>query len=157
LDFLLDNPFIIIVLIGIISSLFKKGKEVPDPKKRKPKPFVESIPLPKDIVKEIRQEAAKYMKPFEQEQPVQTLQSEYNEVRKKAAEQPPAKSPVLEESYSGMMHTPFAQEIGDIPLQAESREGLAVDKKKLADAVIWAEILGPPRSKKPHRTMNFRS
>lgn len=163
MDFLFDNPFIIVVLIGIISSFFKKNKEEKkQTTQRSPKPFVERTPKPKpEIFKQLEQEITKYLVPERQEVPTKqetakkSIQSDYLEAKKQAE----AKPPVLQEQNSEQVLLEVQGEqyqMESSPPLTVPRASFSVDKDRLADAVIWSEILGPPRAKRPHRSVKLR-
>jgi hypothetical protein len=149
LDFLFDNPLIIAVLIGIISSLFNKAKGQTKANPKPPKPFVENTPLPEITnFEEVREE------------PVRTLDTEYRDMKKEAE----AKIAALKQQQKRFEQkaermnstTRMNQSVRSNPTATNNKATFQVDKEKLADAVIWSEILGPPRSKKPHRSLNGR-
>lgn len=49
-----------------------------------------------------------------------------------------------------------AEKIRNIPVQVAENSPLdkAFNENKLIDAVIWSEIIGPPRAKRPHKVVN---
>lgn len=147
MDFLLDNPLIIAILVGIISSIFKKRKNETKPTKKKSKNFWETVQLPNfDSSPEVKplQKAEVYRE--ETVQPVRTIQEDYLEAQRKAdllkrdamdIEQN-VKSNEAKRSYEASA--------------SQAKNDFEVDSNKLADAIIWSEILGPPRARRPHRS-----
>lgn len=149
MDFLFENPFIIVVLIGIISSLFKKTKGQTKANPKPSKPFVENTPIPE-------------ITNFEgvREEPIRTLDTEYRDMKKEAE----AKITALKEQQKRFEQkaermnstTRMNQSVRSTPTATNNKATFQVDQEKLADAVVWSEILGPPRAKKPHRSLNTR-
>lgn len=153
MDFFFENPIIMIILIGIISSFFKKTKNETKPNPKQPKPFIESLPK---RVSEVLQEFE-----LSPDESPKKLQTGYEEAKKQAD----MKIASLEEQQMKYMEKVEQLEIEKekslrnalkLDEQADTVNTLAVDKEKLVDAIIWSEILGPPRAKKPHRSMNTR-
>lgn len=150
MDFLFENPFIIVVLIGIISSLFNKAKGQSKGNPSQPKPFAESTPIPQEPS-------------FDDfpEEPIRAFEADYNEMKKEAEK----KIRALREQqkrYEERAARLNSEAVMSEPKTTAPSTGkvenasLEVDREKLADAVIWSEILGPPRSKRPHRSLNIR-
>lgn len=153
MEFLFENPFILVILIGIISSFFKKSKNEPKPNTKQPKSFVESIPKRiQDVLEEFEKSQA---------DPARTLQTDYLEAKKQAE----AKINQLQEQQKKYMEKVEELETekqrkrhvaAHVENEIGTNNSFTLDKEKLVDAIIWSEILGPPRSKKPHRSMNVR-
>ncbi|MEQ2526233.1 hypothetical protein EKG37_05425 [Robertmurraya yapensis] len=149
MQFLLDNPLIIVILVGIISSIFKKGKNETKPTKKKSKNFWETVQLPNfDSIPEVKplQKAEVYHE--EPVQPVRSIQDDYLEAQRKAD----SLKRDAEELERKIRSNEVKRSIDAPTLQEKS--DFQVDSNKLADAVIWSEILGPPRARKPHRSMH---
>lgn len=153
MDFLFENPFLIVILIGIISSFFKKPKNEPNPNQKQPKPFMESIPK---RISEVLEEFD-----LTEDESEKSIQTDYLESKRQAE----AKITQLEEQKAKYMQKVVELETekkrnNDHSVQPENEVETShssnLNKDKLADAIIWAEILGPPRAKKPHRSMNIR-
>ncbi|WP_019154560.1 hypothetical protein [Robertmurraya massiliosenegalensis] len=161
MQFLLDNPFIIIILLGILSSLFKKNKEQPTNKRptRQASPTSTESSPPSNPMAEIFKEFIE----VEEEKPAKPLYNEYIDTKKEAE----AKIAALREQQkqyaerANRMNTQSRMNIETKPIMVtettNSGRTFNVEGEKLADAIIWSEILGPPRAKKPHRSMNYRS
>lgn len=153
MDFLFENPFIIVILIGIISSFFKKQKNESKPNTKEPKPFIESIPKRiQEVLEEFESSKA---------EPANTMQTDYLEAKKQAE----AKITQLQEQQKKYMEKVEELETEkhinehkafQVENEAGTKNRLTIDKENLTDAIIWSEILGPPRSKKRHRSMNIR-
>ncbi|MFB6465764.1 hypothetical protein ACE38V_02980 [Cytobacillus sp. Hz8] len=168
MKYLFENPFIIIVIIGIISSLFKKEK---DQKKKAPikgrssrqtkafptqkswqTPRSNGNPFNKPLMRsEMPEQQHREIKPFEQKRTIESsmndLASQYEEVKQEAISQ-------IEElnKQKAQMEQQVAK-IKAINVEKKSNSiNQAKLENKLRDAVIWSEILGPPRAKKSHRS-----
>lgn len=157
MDFIFENPFLIIIILGILSSLFKKPKNDRGMEGRESQPYDETSPLPMpDIFKQFGfEEQEKEEKPVSQEiSSEELLKSDYQEkARAKIAE--------LQERDRARERTdrrPVLREEPEInrPLHTEEKRAVSISQERLKEAVVWAEILGPPRSKRPHRYRNVR-
>lgn len=167
MEFLLENPFILIVIFAIISSLFKKGKGSSQNQKNtssRAKP-IEARTIQKQQAQSRTMDNRKTMSPLKRFEQMATemaerLEKEYAEKRKLAestvrqakeytpptekevksihveVEKPVIKPTVIEEKQAHVPHSSFS-----------------VEKQKVIDGVVWAEILGPPRALNPHRTL----
>ncbi|MDX8292082.1 hypothetical protein SLL00_19895 [Metabacillus indicus] len=153
IDFLLNNPLVIAGLIFAVSSLF--GKKARDKKaeaqrdrKRKPatvqntaaphraeaeKPGRESFEEAKDRMKEA----------------VKTIEARYQSAK--------STLPNADEDAASRNVTEIKEQ-ADLFVQQTAQKAPAAPKKTPAAArddivrgIIWSEIIGPPRSKKPHR------
>jgi hypothetical protein len=148
LEILFENPILWLVLLGVISSLFRGKKREEEGQKTRSNP-VENRPTPKSgsafgELKEIFREVNRTFQ--EETQPSQTLKKErVQEVIE----------PAIYTQRAVQEKTSIANEI-EIVQKApilQKKNQLKVDESKLVDAVIWSEILGPPRAKSPY----FRS
>lgn len=147
MDFLLDNPLIIAILVGIISSIFKKKKDETKPAKKKSKNFWETVQLPNfDSSPEVKplQKAEVYHE--EPVQPVRTIQEDYLEAQRKAE--------LLKRDAVDLEQNIRSNEVirTSEASTGQTKNDFEVDSNKLTDAVIWSEILGPPRARRPHRS-----
>lgn len=153
MDFLFENPLIIIIVLGIISSMFKKQKGEGNETQGEPKPFEESSPIPMpDIFKQF--DFNREDKPVKQEISSEELlkpdyqakaQAKIAELKERNREQ------AVERPQRVEAPKPVPQVVTPLELDTAS-----MDRNKLQEAVVWAEILGPPRAKKPHRYRNIR-
>ena len=142
IEMLFENPIIIIVIMGILSSLFSKKKTVEPRNKR--------IPPKKTVFQ--RQEDRERVPPPPQSpaqaknqtftQPIQTIASETNELLEKAE---------LAEARKKK------EEAKENPIKLESVEHGDLTKKKfkldpksdqVLQGLIWAEILAAPKAKR---------
>ncbi|WP_147532403.1 hypothetical protein [Bacillus marasmi] len=163
MEFFFDNPFILVILIGIISSLFKKNKEAQQEKQKgnKPKPVrTEEAPAP---VRKNRPSRAQQQNPSKSPRSKQPRQT--SRERDLAREN---QTDVMDQRYAALKihqeepyHTNSAME--SAPTQERNliyrddeqnkQRTLNVDSNALVDGLIWSEVLGPPRAKKAHRAV----
>ncbi|MEK5106618.1 hypothetical protein MHI57_07580 [Cytobacillus sp. FSL K6-0129] len=163
IDFLLENPLLLVFLIGIITSLF--GKKVNDQQSDKQK-------QPRGKSVEEQEEARRQMMDAEKQEegpPVYdrneeklkryakaTMQEAGVEVsdRKKEAEERLADlRKQKEEAQKRASAFLSATKNKNVANNNVDQPSLRVSNKQLVDAVVWSEILGQPRSRNPHRTM----
>lgn len=156
MEFLLENPFILIALIAFISSFFKKKKEE--------KPVKQT---PRSVQQEQRAQAERTSADSAL---AETLKEEYRQQEEKAKrieEEYRQRKQQAEESMKALQNQRRAAErkVSKIAktasnTNAEHRKepsgagSFEFRKQSLADGIIWSEILGPPRSKNPHRSLN---
>jgi len=152
LKFLLENPFILVVLIGIISSFFKQKKESEgnDRQKRKqPKPFVPGNENEKskpffdfgELQRKIEQAQQETKRP---ERKKAAPRKKVEETLSTYREQQPTIEKKAERPQTGRLNQPRAVQ------KVQEEVTIDVSSQALRDAVVWAEILGPPRAKKAY-------
>lgn len=159
---LLGNPILIFIVIGILSSLFNKAKgSGQEQQKRRPvrpvgKPEVMSMPAePKYKPKPAPRPAGP--RPAQQA-PVQAkptavnandMQKVYQERKQEAV----TKDSRQRTASSGRL---TANEVPGRLRRAEASSEPSFqfepDQDRLIEGLIWAEVLGKPRSKKPYQT-----
>jgi hypothetical protein len=164
LEFLFENPFLVIVLIAFISSFFRKKKDNPDTQgrtptqtgggqnKRPPSPIEEARDIFKEFSRSLQEQQEKPM-------PRKTMDKQFQSGRKmetsQKAEQPAASD------MNALEILPVRNEMKRPPIGLEPKampnKELKVQEEQLIDAIIWSEILGPPRAKKPYMKKNVRS
>lgn len=162
MEFFFENPFLAIVLIAFISSFFRKKKDNPETQgrtpteagrgqnKRPPGTFEEA----RDIFKEFSR----------------SLQEQQSRpVPRKATDKQFQRGRKMEEGLelhsasdvNGAETVPVRNETKSPPIglkqEAVPKKELEVQEKQLIDAIIWSEILGSPRAKKPYMRKNVRS
>lgn len=164
IDFLLENPLLLVFLIGIITSLF--GKKVNDQQSDKQKqPRGKSVEEQEEARRQMMQDAEKQ----EEGPPVYdrneeklkryakaTMQEASVEVsdRKKEAEERLADlRKQKEEAQKRASAFLSATKNKNVANNNVDQPSMRVSNKQLVDAVVWSEILGQPRSRNPHRTM----
>jgi hypothetical protein len=145
----LENPFILVVLIGIISSFYKQMKgtgEDEGQKRKQPKPFLpgqsgeKSKPLIDFNFEEIqkRMERPKTASKRPEETPV--ILDQAKELKGMMNEQRMPRDKKDERQTKGRLHQPRMESV-------KKENELPISSQTLRDAVIWSEILGPPRAK----------
>ncbi|MBG9654783.1 hypothetical protein ACFRCQ_00020 [Cytobacillus firmus] len=155
MEFLFENPFILIAVIAFISSFFKKRKEE-KPVKQAPRSVQQenraqaessADPALAEVLKEEKRKLTEKSRRIEEdyrqlkqqaEQSVKALQSQQRAAERKAS----AISRTAANSKTGY------------PVEASGAGKFEQQKQSLVDGIIWSEILGPPRSKNPHRSLN---
>ncbi|WP_338470295.1 hypothetical protein R4Z10_16025 [Niallia sp. XMNu-256] len=147
MEILFENPLIVIILIGVISSLFKnrdKSEKQESPAKRVEADRHKPTQKSGDVFQEMREIFKETSRTFQEEiKPERQFSEKQSE--KKIAEV----KVVLEEELPSLSEKPDKQHAPQTIQQQQLKE-FKVDESKLAEAVIWAEILGPPRAKKPY-------
>ncbi|MGN7177390.1 hypothetical protein BK139_06035 [Paenibacillus sp. FSL R5-0490] len=156
MEFLLENPFILIAVIAFISSFFKKKKEE--------KPVKQA---PRSVQQENRTQAERtsadnaLAEVLEEEKKKLTeksrrIEEDYRQ-RKQQAEQSmkalQSQQRAAERKASAISRTTANTKTGS-PVEAAGAGKFEPQKQTLVDGIIWSEILGPPRSKNPHRSLN---
>lgn len=151
--FVMDNFFIVVVAVGIIYSLFFRKSPLEKPRNRMPdfgggqgQRRPPGAPPQRGVPMRPRPEPAQASRPTPRPpaapEPERTLPSTPDpyepaiaEPRRDAAPRPvPAAASRVAPTASGT-----ASPRGDVPTREE-----------LERAVVWAEILGPPRARRPH-------
>lgn len=144
MEILFENPLILIILVGVISAIFKnknKDEKQDDTKKRvetrktvqkSSDPFSEM----KDVFREVQRSFQEEIKPAPTVQ--ENANQKINDAKFAYPEEPEKPEQVIK-TPRGLQEQKLKQQ-----------SGLDVDESKLIDAVIWSEILGPPRAKKPY-------
>jgi hypothetical protein len=161
MEFLFENPLFIFILIGIISSLFKRVKGEQEQQPKRPVRPEQQGPTwnsenqkPAEPLKPLRTQPSNHERTEEKkefggvpENPFLDIQKKYEERRR---ENEYKKSPRANPLQSRPVTTP-------ISVKDESTEGVSLDLSPEADRLIegiaWAQVLGEPRSRNPHRTM----
>jgi hypothetical protein len=160
-NFFIDNPFLVIVLIAVISSFFKKKKENPAQNHNRPKQAGKAQQRPqRSFVEEARDLFKEFVS--DETRPI-PRQTEKKVRRPKRSEETAEASLVrLEPSSAGLQEAVLETMQTVNPSAALTpdttpKKKLETSEDHLIDSVIWSEILGPPRAKKPYMRKNFRS
>ncbi|PLR93820.1 hypothetical protein [Bacillus sp. T33-2] len=144
MEVLFDNPIILAILIGLISMFFKnlKGNGQGKNRHRPLHPVAGRMagdPGTQESSSETDRTAERNI-----EEIYRSKKAEYQELQQDI-------SPASDNSPKKI----------DLQRSAPTDSGLAIhlkpDSEKLVEGLIWAEVLGPPRSKKPHHTMGGRT
>jgi TolA-binding protein len=170
LEFLLENPFILIALIAFISSFFKKKKEE-KPVKQTPRSVQQEqraqaertsadSALAETLKEEYRQQEEKAKRIEEeyrqQEEKAKKMEEEYRQRKQQAEESMKAlqnQRRAAERKASKIAKT-ASNTNAEHRKEPSGAGSFEFRKQSLADGIIWSEILGPPRSKNPHRSLN---
>lgn len=172
LEALLENPFIIIILLGVLSSLFGKGKakeeqqrqQRPQQSQRQPQqPQAQPRKMTQPSVPQ-RDLQTERVDTFEQERRVQpsvfeTVQTEIETEFEKQRRAHADRLKVLEaerfalEKRAEDIHTGLNKHPKMMPTTCKvtTNDPLPSYSSRLVEGIVLAEILGKPRAKNPHR------
>lgn len=160
MEFLFDNPLLLFIILALISAVFKREGSREEKRKTVPpgNPFPEPEPL--DIPE------PKMIPDFEPEQdrraaemppPRDIFREERIKIEEKLAELEKQESELAEKAelikQAARRHL---REEGREQAGGEEKGILDLDQKSLVNGLILSEVLGPPRAKRPHRSMTFR-
>jgi CRISPR/Cas system CMR-associated protein Cmr5 small subunit len=138
---LLLESIALMIIIGILTALFNKNKAV---KKgfSKAKPFVSNYGNVQDMYKKLKEATTTKYSDFSQKEP--TLLEQVNvEYTEKMAQ--------IQEETSVMKQDQLVQKPEEVQkIKNESTTINQIDNNHLVNAIIWSEILGEPRAKKPY-------
>lgn len=166
IDFLLNNiPLLIFIIGGILSLLGKKEEKRKTPKTEPVKTF-----SPKQIKQDENQGKIQ-----QNEKPLEKYRREMEEKIKREVQKfvPPTnnesssiqtvevKEEVTEPVQSSVTNLQLQRELLNLEQQLEGMKEVKVSvpkitSEKLVEGIIWSEILGPPRAKKPYHP-NYKS
>jgi DNA repair exonuclease SbcCD ATPase subunit len=145
-DFILSNPLVIAGFIFVLSSLFgKKKKEKKQRRQMEDPASAASVPVPSIDQTANQQAAEERLK-----EAIDTIETRYYSAKSEMSE--------------------LGNEIGSAAdeIQAEIQTGSkksqlkrtkanpVINKDNVVQGIIWSEILGLPRSKKPHASAKRR-
>jgi hypothetical protein len=150
LEFILENPFAIIFIIGIITSIFKKMKaNEQDPKHEKQPDWKKMMNFPQTFNEERHEKTSTQL-----DHPINKskLAQEYYEVKKTNEKQRKEYVNPIQSRQGPVSKRLDSAKSNAVNSEVESVIDLSPTKEKVIDAVIWSEILGPPRALKPHST-----
>lgn len=151
LEFFFDNPIIFILLVAVVSSLFRKKKEnvshtkgqerTSQPKK--------SNPFSPTALEEVREVFKEVTRSFSSPTTTSNRKRE-NPSHELIFE---AKQQVEELNQSHLTESIHSDApiLQTVMKEKQRDKVIELDETKLVDAVVWSEILGPPRAKKPFR------
>ncbi|MEH7384066.1 hypothetical protein V7147_01450 [Bacillus sp. JJ1521] len=149
IKFIMANPIILIIVFGLFVNAFKRfasGKKEP----------TTQIPLPKQF-DPFDQEP----KPEKEEYQVET-KYDYDEFEAKEASAPQVPNTFFERYQELQQNGTYSENKskGEEPAitvhkpAVANKERLAVksySKNKVVEGIVWSEILGPPRAKRPYQ------
>ncbi|MGM9924822.1 MAG: hypothetical protein ACI35R_11300 [Bacillus sp. (in: firmicutes)] len=146
ISFFMENIFFLVVIGGIISSLFGKEKKDTKPKRPeyKPTPTPMSQPVQKRKVKEVKQTWEEAV-PEKVKEVVHTAAAEAQEVVVSQTHKE-----LLKQQEKWRKQAAQYEAKANAIKRAEHVSGNAgFSKEELLTGIIMSEVLGPPRAKKP--------
>jgi hypothetical protein len=159
---LLGNPVIIFIVIGILSSLFNKAKgNGQDQQNRRPvrpagKPVVMNVPAetkrePRPAPRPVQTRPAPQIsvKAEQRSSQVNDIQKVYEERKQQAVitdnrQRTGVSGRLSSDANSGRLRRAEVKPASSFQFEP--------DQDRLIEGLIWAEVLGKPRSKKPYQT-----
>ncbi|WAA10376.1 hypothetical protein [Fervidibacillus albus] len=155
-EFILDNILVILVALGAISSLFQEGK--------KKNLDVPTTPSPMEANERETKNTSLFdemKKTFEKNLPelkTEGKQKVFDEIDETKIVEPKSVEPEpVFDDKSDVAKRPMktirkenVQKGTDAPVVPN------ISKKTIVTGIVWSEILGPPRSKKPYTTNRFQ-
>lgn len=166
MEILLDNPIIIAILIGLVSTIFNKVKDDSKDQNRPGRPARPVMREPdhkpasrKQTANPGRSNPVTKTKPAVEKKLSPVLESKslnaknvadlQNKYQNKKAD---SSSPAVRPPVSAERVNPSTGSKRD----TEVEMNLQPDAGRLIEGIVWAEVLGPPRAKKPHRPLGRR-
>ncbi|WP_280146211.1 hypothetical protein P5487_012035 [Bacillus amyloliquefaciens] len=135
---ILTNPLVIAAVIGIISAIFgKKNKDEKRPPGTRPE---------NQAKKQEHKQPHKEHKPEAEEMPAVPEENPFEKKRREAEK----RLAETEQMFKGLEHQLTSARQRNTTLK---KPALKIKKETAVQGIIFSEILGPPRAKKPHRTM----
>lgn len=141
MEILFDSPILLIVVIGFLSSLYKRIKGT-DENSRRPRPASKASPA--------SPQAPQPAMPSGGSGSTANIQQLYQE-RRSQVENAQGNRRQREPGRGGRLSASNIPSSSSEPVAAEPKLHLKPDRDSLIEGVIWSEILGEPRSKKPYR------
>ncbi|MFD0672070.1 hypothetical protein [Cohnella sp. GCM10027633] len=159
----MDNIFFVVIIVGIIYSLFFRKSPLEKPRNRMPdfgggqqrppgSPPQRGVPM--RTPQQARQEPPRGVpQPVRSAPPPEPRPS--RQMPLPAAEPPPEDAYVIREIEAEPARGVSPPSPPEAPAAAAgARAGGQPTREELARAIVWAEVLGPPRAKRPYRGMN---
>ena len=144
-----DNPIIFIILVAVISALFRKKKESsrdPEGPRRTNQPLDKRPSQTQTTLDEVREVFKELSRSFSNPTASSNQKREDPYYEEKKVEELTEPTFVEQEIEPLITDSPLRSMIQETPKE----KAIEVDRSKIVDAIIWTEILGPPRSKKPY-------
>lgn len=161
---LFSNPIAIFILIGVISSLFNKAKEnAKEQQQRRARPsnppVAESVSAPaemRDRRKDTPRDSERTSKPVKpaparaDREPgvLSEVQKVYQEKKRQAERSPSSQRKTDRGSRLSAGET--TGRLMQEKRYPEPESSFQPDRDRVVEGLIWAEVLSPPRSKKPY-------
>jgi DNA repair exonuclease SbcCD ATPase subunit len=143
-EFILSNPLVIAGLIFVLSSLFGKKKKGKQQRRQKENPAA-SVPVPSIEQTETKPEAKERMK-----EAIDTIETRYHSVKSEMSELGNEIGSAADEIQAEI------QTYSKNSQNGRTRANPVINKDNVVQGIIWSEILGSPRSKKPHASAKRR-
>lgn len=165
LDFLFENPFLLLILIGILSSMFtsKKAKDNKSGKQQGPKKkWQEVLQELQGEWEEQKKQASDSVRPIQTEEPskqdearvaeLKRLQQEYEEQQAalEAAKTKEYENMLANAKQIESMQYDYASTITD-KASPVYKHRLKFGKEEVVQGIIMSEVLGKPRAKQSFR------
>lgn len=145
-EFILSNPLVIAGLIFVLSSLFGKKKKGKQQRRQKENPAsAASVPVPSIEQTETKPEAKERMK-----EAIDTIETRYHSVKSEMSELGNEIGSAADEIQAGI------QTDSKNSQNERTKANPVINKDNVVQGIIWSEILGSPRSKKPHASAKRR-
>lgn len=162
IEFLLQNPLLIVVLIGIITSIFgnksKQEQQKQQQKQKQQQQRQQETRQQQTMSAEVEREERKPIADVNEDQlkkyakEVSThYEAEISDRKQEVEEKIAALRKQRKQAEKKANAFLSSTEKGASSSLNVKQPSMTVGSQKLVDAVIWSEILGPPRSMKPHR------
>ena len=166
IDVILGNLWLVIIVIGVISSMFGKKRspdQQPQNSPRSAVPSAETRGQPKrmtmkEVYRQAVQEIEKQLDPSGgaegSKTEIQEAASKAEAAAERAEEQRKTFEKKRKQAEAARTQQLSRPAIGDEDSPIYVKD-LQVSRERLAEGMILSEILGPPRSKKPHRSRRY--
>ncbi|MBT2616852.1 MULTISPECIES: hypothetical protein [unclassified Bacillus (in: firmicutes)] len=153
IDFFLENPFLIIVLIGILTSMLGKKKQPKDPNTPPKKKWQEVMQELQGEMQQGKQQQRPAPAPVRKVEPqaaqaAEVIDETTNEANKRVAElrrlqQKYDQQRLYQKAKADQLTSAISDNNSPV-----YRKGPSFGKKQLIDGIIMSEVLGPPRAKR---------
>jgi hypothetical protein len=139
LQFILENPILIIIIIGMITSFMKRRKASNEPNPNTQKNAVPEWKKMMDFPQSFEEVRQEYSKPVTVSP---TVVKEYNEVPK-----------VVKQDNREARTPQKERRVNPTHVETKTQPSISMDPDRdaLINGIIWSEVLGPPRALKSHR------
>jgi hypothetical protein len=163
MEFLFQNPFLILILLAYLFSLFGKRKKQQAQQQRNSQPrHVQTKRAPAERGSELKRQLDTAIREFknltenrqytEQAESVQPVEQDKNELKEQSENRKPKAQAVKREAEQQKVSVSPSKPV-EMASEKEEHVSLAPTDKQLVEGIIWSEILGPPRSLNPHRSV----
>lgn len=160
MEWLFENPLLIIIIIGAIASALKRGKSEEEQRKNVPqrRPASEGKPLeePGSMIfprqepnsRPIKSQASRAEKQFsEKRKQIENRMAVLKEQELELAE----KAEHINKNVEHLQSERLVRRT-----DSKQSHSIGLDKESMVNGIILSEILGPPRAKQPHRSFSRR-